>query len=576
MSGPYKRCKCHSDEGKELGAKCPRLRRADGAWNPKHGTWYFRLELPAAAEGQPRRVMKRGGYASREAARDAHDAIARLMAIPTPGPAGAAARAEILALVEAALKARRELPDYDEVRRRHQTGQAISSTLTTGQWLTEWLATKKNLKRGTARAYGIHLRLYLIPHLGEIPLDKLRVGHISSMFDAIDAENERLAIVRATGTAAEQEAVRGRNHIGVATQHRIRATLRSALTSAIKQSNGQLIMFNPAAYVELPSGKRPKALVWTDERVAAWRANRARRQAAALALTEALRGEDQAAIALWRREVAQLDAAERPSPVMVWTAEQTGEFLDAVTDERLYPLYHLVAFRGLRRGEVCGVRWTDTDLDRGTLAVAEQLSQIGWEVEADSPKSDAGDRVVSLDAGTVAVLRRWRLQQLEDRMHWGAGWADSGRIFTREDGAQLHPASVTDRFNDLVAAAGLPPIRLHDLRHGAATLALQGGVDIKVVQEMLGHSSSSLTRDTYTSVVPRLAVEAAETIASMVPRKRGQVASGTDGLPTVSSGSTSGAGDLERGRKTQVKRGGPPGTRTLNPKIKSLLLCQLS
>src|SRR5256885_16241523 len=91
-----------------------------------------------------------------------------------------------------------------------------------------------------------------------------------------------------------------------------------------------------------------------------------------------------------------------------------------------------------------------------------------------------------------------------------------------EDGSQWHPAEVTKHFNDLVEAADLPPIRLHDLRHGAATMALEAEVDIKVVQELLGHSTSVLTRDTYTSVSPRLARDAAERTAAMVPRKIGR------------------------------------------------------
>jgi Phage integrase family len=99
---------------------------------------------------------------------------------------------------------------------------------------------------------------------------------------------------------------------------------------------------------------------------------------------------------------------------------------------------------------------------------------------------------------------------------------------------------VTKHFNELVAASGLPPIRLHDLRHGAATLALEAGVDIKVVQEDLGHSSSALTRDTYTSVSPRLAKAEADRTAATIPRAAGALSddrgTGTDGLPLVSHG----------------------------------------
>jgi hypothetical protein len=110
----------------------------------------------------------------------------------------------------------------------------------------------------------------------------------------------------------------------------------------------------------------------------------------------------------------------------------------------------------------------------------------------------------------------------------------------------------------------LPPIRLHDLRHGAATLALEADVDIKVVQELLGHSTSVLTRDTYTSVSPRLAREAAERTASMVPRstrtESDELTTGTDGLPSVSQGAKLTLVGVSGEEKDQVKNGAPRGT----------------
>lgn len=92
-------------------------------------------------------------------------------------------------------------------------------------------------------------------------------------------------------------------------------------------------------------------------------------------------------------------------------------------------------------------------------------------------------------------------------------------MFTREDGSPIRPAYLSERFRLLVRQAGLPPVRLHDLRHGSATLSLAAGVDIKIVQEMLGHSTSAFTRDVYTSVVPEIAAAAAEAVAAIVPRK---------------------------------------------------------
>lgn len=188
---------------------------------------------------------------------------------------------------------------------------------------------------------------------------------------------------------------------------------------------------------------------------------------------------------------------EKPSPVMVWTPEQTGAFLDFLAEDRLYAMWHLIAFRGLRRGEACAQPWSETNLDDHSLTVSAQLVQDGWEVETSEPKTDSGFRVVALDDDTVNVLKRHREQQDADRTEWGSAWVETGMVFTQEDGSWLHPGKLTDLFERLVAASGLPPIRLHDLRHGAATLMLAAGIDVKIVSDTLGHSDTRITRDIY-------------------------------------------------------------------------------
>ncbi|MFI7018669.1 site-specific integrase [Streptomyces sp. NPDC050164] len=193
------------------------------------------------------------------------------------------------------------------------------------------------------------------------------------------------------------------------------------------------------------------------------------------------------------------------APVMVWTPEHTGLFLDHIAEDRLYPLFHLIAFRGLRRGEACGQKWTDTNLDAGLITVAEQLVVEGWEVYADDPKTDAGARTIALGSDTVQALKRHRAQQNKDRKEWESAWVETGRVFTKENGEMLHPANVTRRFIELYEEIDLPPVRLHDLRHGAATLAHAAGADLKDIQEMLGHSSITITADTYRACFPKRA-----------------------------------------------------------------------
>ena len=202
--------------------------------------------------------------------------------------------------------------------------------------------------------------------------------------------------------------------------------------------------------------------------------------------------------------------------VGVWTAGQTAAFLAGVRGHRLYALFHLVALRGLRRGEAAGLRWSDLDLDAGTLTVTGQLQQLGGRLIAGPPKSDAGRRVIALDKTTIGALRGHRARQQAERAAAGSRWADTGYVFTTATGKPVGPDRLTRLYRRLVTESGLPPVTLHGLRHGAATLALAAGTDLKVVQDQLGHSSITLTADTYTSVLPETARAAADSTAALL------------------------------------------------------------
>jgi hypothetical protein len=121
-----------------------------------------------------------------------------------------------------------------------------------------------------------------------------------------------------------------------------------------------------------------------------------------------------------------------------------------------------------------------------------------------------------LDRQTARLLRIHRKRQQAERAAAGQRWQDSGYVFTTSDGAPLHPDYLTRRFGRLVTDSGLPPVRLHDLRHGAASLAHATGADLKNVQDLLGHTSIVLTADTYTSVLRELHYTTAEATARLV------------------------------------------------------------
>jgi len=198
-----------------------------------------------------------------------------------------------------------------------------------------------------------------------------------------------------------------------------------------------------------------------------------------------------------------------------WSAEELAAFLQATREDRLGPLWHVLALTGLRRGEALGLRWSDVDFSHGRIALQRQRVSSGYEVCETVTKTGTG-RAVDLDADTVAVLRSWKARQASEHLQWGPAWQDSGHIFTREDGAPWHPDRVQKLFQQAVAGVDVPRIRMHDLRHGWATYALRGGVHPKVVQERLGHANIKITLDTYSHVLPDMQGAAASLVAGMI------------------------------------------------------------
>jgi integrase len=167
----------------------------------------------------------------------------------------------------------------------------------------------------------------------------------------------------------------------------------------------------------------------------------------------------------------------------------------------------------MRRGEVLGVQWPDVDLSRARVAVRRSLVTVGHEVIVSEPKTAKGRRSVALDPTAVAGLKAWRKHQTAERLAWGPAWVDSGLVFTREDGRPLHPREVTRAFTRHVLAAGLPVIRLHDLRHNHPGLGRRGPS-----QDRQGAAWARQYRHhpTYSHVVPALEEQAAVTVAALV------------------------------------------------------------
>ena len=212
-----------------------------------------------------------------------------------------------------------------------------------------------------------------------------------------------------------------------------------------------------------------------------------------------------------------LPRGEAPAEREVWTLEQLAAFLDSTVSDPLYALWALAATTGLRRGELCGLRWDDVDLASMSLTVRRCRVMVHGVPTDSTPKTSAGQRTIGLDESTVALLAEHQQRQHARELACAAGfWRAEGHVFTDDVGRPLVPENVTKGFARAVRRAGLPQVRLHDTRHSHATALLRAGVDVKVVAGRLGHSSTSVTQNVYQHRVEQLDRAAAEKVAGML------------------------------------------------------------
>lgn len=190
--------------------------------------------------------------------------------------------------------------------------------------------------------------------------------------------------------------------------------------------------------------------------------------------------------------------------------DQVKQLLASAEEDRFLALWTLMVSTGLRIGEAIGLRWQDLDEHNGRLSIQRALQrQEGNGLVFVEPKSRQSRRTIHLSRLAQDALRRHRQMQAAEQLAAGPEWQEHGLIFTTTVGRPLDPNHVYVSFQRALRRAGLPHIRLHDLRHTAATLLLADGVHPKLVQEMLGHSSITLTLDTYSHVTPALHAEVA-------------------------------------------------------------------
>ncbi|MFB8266368.1 tyrosine-type recombinase/integrase [Streptomyces sp. NPDC055955] len=205
-----------------------------------------------------------------------------------------------------------------------------------------------------------------------------------------------------------------------------------------------------------------------------------------------------------------------------WTLDETLDFLAASRKDPLYAAFVLAIGMGLRRGEIVGLRWSDLDLDNRVLYVRQQTQRRRGVLYDDDPKSRRR-RVVPLPGLCIAPLRWHRMRQAAARAKAGETWATgSDYVFTTRTGRPVEPRNVYRSFTRVAQSAGIRVIRLHDARHGTATLLTAAGVAPRVVMEILGHSQISITMDVYTHVVQDTQREAMSHMDRLLRRRPGR------------------------------------------------------
>jgi len=228
--------------------------------------------------------------------------------------------------------------------------------------------------------------------------------------------------------------------------------------------------------------------------------------ATAWALTAGLLGRD------------PLSGVKRPKvtrkPVSAWSTDEARRFLAATKDSRHAWAWALLLSRGLRRGELCGLRWDAVDVEGGSIRITRTRILIDGKVADSIPKTLSGLRSVPIDSYLVALLKAHKARQAAEQLAAGEAYEDEGWLFADELGKPYYPSSLSVWFEEERAKAKLPKIPLHGTRHTAASLMLADRVPVRVVSEMLGHSDPNITLSVYAHVIPGMAETAGASLSA--------------------------------------------------------------
>lgn len=383
-----------------------------------------------------------------------------------------------------------------EAMREADRGRVVKpSARTVAQFLTEWLtAVEPALDATTWRSWSDYARAYVIPYIGAERLQRIDEPALLQLYGKLLAEGR---VKRDNDTVMYEYWLKrtndGKEPLPRQVSEACNTTIHAARTAVRRYRSG--IVPKPVS-----PGLAPK----TVRNVHAFLHR---------ALVDAVAWKY-----LTDNPASNVKPPRRPrSRRQVWKPDEIRTFLASVRDDRFAALFLMELTTGIRRGQVCGLKWDAVDLDNGEITVHNNRVVVGGEArDKAGGKTRNADQTISIDRATVDALRRWRKIQDEERAFFEDAYHPGDYVFTYQDGRPLHPDSIRQRFDRLAAAAGLPRITFHDLRHSYATGALRAGVSPKVISERIGHANVGFFLETYAHVLGNDDREAAEQAASFL------------------------------------------------------------
>ena len=373
------------------------------------------------------------------------------------------------------------------------------SRRTIGQFLTEWLASiEHSVKPTTYANYVDNVNAYIVPVIGHRRLQEITVPVLNAFYRNLLQSGRRKPDNNAKMYAYWSARRHHRDGSGPRPSEMAKAcgtSIYAAQAAASRFRRGRVP-------VERPRGLAPKSVK---------NVHRLLHRAFGDAVAWQYISMNPAEHASVPRDRGA--RRNRPQP---WTLDELVAWLRVALTDRFAGMWILAATTGMRRSELAGVDRDALDLEHGTLLVEDTRVVVDGRPQDSDGKTDSSRRAISLDPFTVAAMAQYIGMLDRERAAFGPSYPDHGKLMVFEDGRRLHPDTITRRFNRIVDQAGVPRIRLHDVRHTYATLARDLGVNGKIVTDRLGHANESVTQQIYTHASTGQDRDAAEMVAGLI------------------------------------------------------------